>query len=148
MRAPIPAGAIKFYGPKNMPQGFPGAKTAFRVDETLVWDTPPNLPDWCHQVPIRPSPPHAPGVRMTAVTTNSLKLQLQIISQAPTGSKGARDVTYLLPPPAVSRRKSPSVSNCRRKCDEPVMDIGDWRCTLSRPENVEMHSKSDPSGSK
>ena len=56
------------------------SKVAFRVHETLGWNTPADpadpadLPDWCHQVPLRPSLPHAPGVRMTAVTTNSLKL--------------------------------------------------------------------------
>ena len=65
---------------KTRPRVFPEAKVAFRVDETLVWHTPgnpadpPDLPDWCHQVPPRPSLPHAPGVRMTAVITNSLKL--------------------------------------------------------------------------
>ena len=73
---PIPAGA--FFSPKkHRPRVFPEAKVAFRVDETLVWHTPGNPadpPDWCHQVPLRPSLPHAPGVRMTAVITNSLKL--------------------------------------------------------------------------
>ena len=54
-------------------------KVAFRVDETLVWHTrpdPPDPADWCYQVPLRPSLPHTPGVRMTAVITNSLKLYL------------------------------------------------------------------------
>ena len=66
--------------PKTRPRAFPEAKVAFRVDEALVWHTPHNRPDrpdpadWCHQVPPRPSLPHAPGVRMTAVITNSLKL--------------------------------------------------------------------------
>ena len=70
--SPFPQGL--FMPPKTRPRVFPEAKVAFRVDETLVWHTPPDPPDWCHQVPLRPSLPHAPGVRMTAVTTNSLKL--------------------------------------------------------------------------
>ena len=81
MRVPIPAGALM--PPKTRPRVFPEAKTAFRVNETLVWDTPldppdpADPPDWCHQVPLRPSLPHAPGVRMTAVITNSLKQHRQ-----------------------------------------------------------------------
>ena len=75
--SPFPQGL--FMPPKTRPRVFPEAKVAFRVDETLVWHTrpdpadPADPPDWCHQVPLRPSLPHAPGVRMTAVITNSLK---------------------------------------------------------------------------
>ena len=72
--SPFPQGL--FMPPKTRPRVFPEAKVAFRVDETLVWHTrpdPADPADWCHQVPLRPSLPHAPGVRMTAVTTNSLK---------------------------------------------------------------------------
>ena len=53
------------------------AKVAFCVDETRVWHTPADPPDPADrrsEVRPRPSLPHAPGVRMTAVTTNSLKL--------------------------------------------------------------------------
>ena len=83
-----------FYVPKTRPRVFPEAKVAFRVNETLVWHTAPDRPDpadpadWCHQVPPRPSLPHAPGVRMTAVITNSLKLFLG----SPTCENASSDV--------------------------------------------------------
>ena len=54
----------------------PGVLLQTASNETPSSNTPGNpadLPDWCHQVPLRPSLPHAPGVRMTAITTNSLK---------------------------------------------------------------------------
>ena len=41
--------------------GVARAKVAFRVHETLVWNTPPDPPDpadpvdWCHELQLRPS---------------------------------------------------------------------------------------------
>ena len=54
----------------------PGVLLQTASNETPSLRTPPdpgNPADWCHQVPPRPSLPHAPGVRMTVVN-NSLKL--------------------------------------------------------------------------
>ena len=49
-------------------------KVVFRVDKTLLWNTPPDpvgssriQRKWCHDLQLRPSLPHAPGVRMTGV---------------------------------------------------------------------------------
>ena len=51
-------------------------KVAFRVHETIVWDTPPDLPDLPDPADLpevvslsaaQTLPSHAPGVRMTVV---------------------------------------------------------------------------------
>ena len=51
----------------------PIQKVAFRVHETIVWDTPPDLPDLPDPAEVvslsaaQTLPSHAPGVRMTVV---------------------------------------------------------------------------------
>ena len=54
----------------------PEPKVAFRVHETLLWNTapdpadpadPPDPPDRCHELRLGPSLPRAPGARMTVV---------------------------------------------------------------------------------
>ena len=75
VRVPVPAGP--FYTPQNMPQGVSrGQSSVSRKRNPSLGHAPypADVPDWCHQVPVRLSLPHVPGVRMTAVTTNSLKL--------------------------------------------------------------------------
>ena len=74
----MPAGA--FISPKNRPYIFwtrniaisvsPIHKVAFRVHETIVWDTPPDPGDPAEVVSLSAAqtlPSHAPGVRMTVV---------------------------------------------------------------------------------
>ena len=60
----------QFWSP-NLKKLLKVAKVVFRVDETLLFPTPAdldNLPKMGPEPALRPSLPHAPGVRMTAVT--------------------------------------------------------------------------------
>ena len=72
--SPFPKGL--FMPPKTRPRAFPEAKVAFRVIETLVWDTPPDPadladpgdpPEVVSLSAAQTLPSHAPGVRMTVV---------------------------------------------------------------------------------